>query len=48
MALKGIGNAGLAVTESIPDSLAQCYLDQSNENEIRLGAITAFRLDYTV
>ncbi|KAK3881181.1 hypothetical protein Pcinc_014366 [Petrolisthes cinctipes] len=43
MALKGIGNAGLAVTEGIPDSLAQCFFEQNNENEIRLGAVTAFR-----
>ncbi|XP_069195444.1 LOW QUALITY PROTEIN: uncharacterized protein [Procambarus clarkii] len=43
MALKGIGNAGLAVTETIPDSLAKCFFDPIIENEIRLGAITAFR-----
>ncbi|XP_068244762.1 uncharacterized protein [Palaemon carinicauda] len=43
MALKGIGNAGLAVTEDMPVSLAQCFFEQENENEIRLDAITAFR-----
>lgn len=43
MALKGIGNAGLGVTEEIPESLARCFFDENNENEIRLGAITAFR-----
>ncbi|XP_071518164.1 uncharacterized protein [Panulirus ornatus] len=43
LALKGIGNAGLAVTEAIPNSLAKCFLNESNENEIKVGAITAFR-----
>ncbi|KAK8390621.1 hypothetical protein O3P69_010366 [Scylla paramamosain] len=43
MAMKGIGNAGAAVTEGIPGSLAQCFFNEQNENEIRLGAITAFR-----
>ncbi|KAG0700408.1 Vitellogenin [Chionoecetes opilio] len=43
MALKGIGNAGAAVTEDIPGSLAKCFFNEENENEIRLGGITAFR-----
>lgn len=43
MALKGLENAGLAVSETIPTSLDQCIQSESNENEIRLAAISAFR-----
>ncbi|KAB7502442.1 Apolipophorin, partial [Armadillidium nasatum] len=43
LALRGIGNAGLASNSRITDALDRCLLETANEDEIRATAIDAFR-----
>ncbi|KAL7644594.1 UNVERIFIED_CONTAM: hypothetical protein RMT77_004131 [Armadillidium vulgare] len=43
LALRGIGNAGLASNSRITDALDRCLLESANEDEIRATATDAFR-----
>jgi len=44
MAIKGLGNAGVAGNLETASLLSNCFNNYNNENEIRVGAINAFRM----